>query len=311
MKFYIKKPTIQGAWMWILEGYRLAWLNKGYDVRYFNDIEELSNENNFNLMLFDWDLFLKKESYLKVFENSNKTFLFVQPNNFPKPWGTHPNFISCLDKEYIDKLNSIKNIKKWTILVQNKEDNYFSLWNGSIETIHFAYDSINYEKLKKYDKSLEFDLCYVGSWANNGFDEKKQIMIKYFTQLKNSGLNCGLFINKKVTVEQEASLLYSSKMGFNVHDNYARTLKLDLNERCFKTLGINGLSASDMPYLINSVLPDINTITSEHIDEMIQKTKLYLEKYSSNDIKEIKQNNINIILKNHTYCNRIEQMENI
>lgn len=311
MKVFIKKPSIQGAWIWILEGYRLAWQQKGYDTHYFNDIEELESDNNNIIMIFDWDLYTKKEKYLKIFENSYKTYLFVQPNNFPNPWGMHPNFMSCLDQQYIDKINSIKNIKKWTILLQNEKDNYFSLWEGPIETIHFAYDSVNYEKLKIFDKSLEFDLCYVGSWANNGFDEKKQIMMKYFKELKKSGLNCGFFINKNLNIQQEASLLFSSKIGFNVHDNYARTLKLDLNERCFKTLGINGLTASDMPYLISKVLPSVNVITHDDIEPLIQEIKLYLEKYSYNDLKELKNKNINVILNEHTYLNRVEQMENL
>lgn len=311
MKVYIKKPSIQGAWLWILDGFKNAWKHKGYDTYYFNNLEELKDNNNNIIMIFDWDLNLKSDLYLKIFENSYKTYLFVQPNKFPNPWGLHPNFISCLDENYIDKINSINQIKKWTILLQNEKDNYFSLWKEPIETIHFAYDSITYENLKKFNKSLEFDLCYVGSWANNGFDEKKQIMISYFTELKKAGLNCGFFINKNLNIEQEASVLFSSKLGFNVHDNYARTLKLDLNERCFKTLGINGMTASDMPYLINKILPTINVITHDETIELVNKIKLYLEKNTNSDIQEMKNNNINVILKNHTYLNRVEQMENL
>jgi len=307
MKVYIKKPNIQGAWIWILEGYRLAWQSLNYDVNYFNDIEELRDEENHIIMIFDWDLHQKKDSYLKIFEKSYKTFLFVQPNNFPNPWGTHPNFISCLDENYINKLNSIKKIKKWSILLQNKEDNYFNLWDGHIEAIHFAYNNIAYESLKKYNKSLEFDLCYVGSWANNGFDEKKQIMMQYFGKLKQTNLKCGFFINKNLTIEQEASLLFSSKIGFNVHDNYARTLKLDINERVFKTLGLNGFMSSDMPYLINKILPNCKTISYNSIDDMIEKTIDHI----NIDLKDIKQNNIDLILKGHTYINRVNQMETL
>lgn len=311
MKVYIKKPSIQGAWLWILEGFKNAWQYKGYDTYYFDNLDELENDNNNIIMIFDWDLHLKNDLHLKIFQNSYKTYLFVQPNNFPNPWGLHPNFISCLDQKYIHKLNSINNIKKWTILLQNKQDNYFSLWEQPIETIHFAYDSITYEKLKNFNKSLQFDLAYIGSWANNGFDEKKQIMLSYFTELKKAGFNCGFFINKKLNIQQEASILFSSKMGFNVHDNYARTLKLDLNERCFKTLGINGMSASDMPQLINKILPTANIITHDNTVELVNKIKLYLEKYSNSDIQEMKNNNIDVILKNHTYLNRIEQMESL
>ena len=125
MKVYIKKPSIQGAWLWILEGFKNAWQYKGYDTYYFDNLDELENDNNNIIMIFDWDLHLKNDLHLKIFQNSYKTYLFVQPNNFPNPWGLHPNFISCLDQKYIHKLNSINNIKKWTIFLQNKQYNYF------------------------------------------------------------------------------------------------------------------------------------------------------------------------------------------
>ena len=66
MKVFIKKPTVKGAWMWILEGYMAAWKHKGFDADYFNSLSELESEKDFIMMVFDWDLAEKSEKSLKT-----------------------------------------------------------------------------------------------------------------------------------------------------------------------------------------------------------------------------------------------------
>ena len=68
------------------------------------------------------------------------------------------------------------------------------------------------------------NICYIGGRANNGFDEKYKIMLKYFAKFRHSKLKTGIFINKNLTHEQENLILCNSKVCLNIHDYYQRTL---------------------------------------------------------------------------------------
>ena len=280
--------------------------HKGFDADYFNSLSELESEKDFIMMVFDWDLAEKSEKSLKIMEASQKTMLFVQPNNFPEPWCRHPNFMSCLDQKYIDKLNNIPNIRKWTF-VEQRDSRFYDLWRGNIQTINLAYDSINYEKVKKEEVASPYDLCYVGSWANNGFDEKKKILMEYFKALKESGLKCGIFINKGLTLEQESNLLANTKVGLNIHDNHARILKFDTNERTFKTLGLTGMMASDNQSVISRMFSEIDVCSNDSIGGLIDGIRGYLE-LPVRRIEDIKKRNRDYIMENHTYIKRVEEM---
>jgi len=144
----------------------------------------------------------------------------------------------------------------------------------------------------------------VGGWANNGFNEKAQIMRSHFKPLMKSKLDCGIFINKNLTHEQENRVLYNSNIALNIHDNYQRILGLDTNERTFKALGLTGILVSDMITAIKNIFPDLPMYGSE--DEMM----MIIDKYLSNDAlaHETKEYYRNEVVKNHTYIHRVQKM---
>ena len=93
MKLYIQKTSVQGAWMWINEGYRKAWLHAGFDVHEYTDILQIDTTEEFNLMAWEYDI-RNRDAAIEVISKANKAFIFVQPNTFPEPWGRHPNWVS-------------------------------------------------------------------------------------------------------------------------------------------------------------------------------------------------------------------------
>ena len=157
-----------------------------------------------------------------------------------------------------------------------------------------AYDSISYKSVE--NKNYEYDICYIGGWANNGFDEKRKIMIEIFREFKGSGLKCGFFINKNLTHEQENLILCNSKVSLNIHDAYQRSLGFDTNERTFKSLGLNGILISDEVDQLKRIFPEIKI--SNNPTELVDLTKEYisLTDKKRNDIKEYNKQNI---LENH------------
>lgn len=297
MKIYIKKPSINGAWIWIQNGYKNAWQDMGYDVVLFDSLEEIKKTEEYLLMLRDWDI--KTEEDIEHIRNSKNTYIFAQPNVFPMPWGEHPNFICNVTDEVIKKINNLDNAHLWTFCDVREE--YFPKWK-KVNTIPLAFDSVGYQQ--KINEKMKYDVCFVGGWANNGFDEKRKIMINIFSEFKSSGLKCGFFINKGLSHQAETEILSSSKVCLNIHDAYQRQLGLDTNERTFKSLGLNGLLVSDKINQLDNMFP--NVYTSLNSKEIVSKVVEYIQTYD--DMLEMKNNNRLNVLKNHSYTNRVEEM---
>jgi len=171
--------------------------------------------------------------------------------------------------------------------------------------VPLAFDNIAYQSEDCEDSNYEFDVAYVGGWANNGFDTKKKIMMEHFAAFKDSGLKCGFFINKNLTHEQELKILANSKICINVHDDYQRIMKLDTNERTWKALGLNGILISDN---VGSVIPDQPNIYQVESPEEMVKTAQWvingMEGFNRNTTKEF-------VLEYETYVERCKQLESI
>jgi len=291
MKVYIKNHTF-GAGKWIYKGYAAAWKLLGYDVEFYNNLKELEG-SGYYVMALDGDVTAET---LPILEKSAKTLLFVQPTHFPLPWGTHPNFVSTCASNIIKEINYVDNICKWTFTDSNE---YYNEWKD-VSTIPLAFDSINY--IFEQDEKYAWDVCFIGGWADNGFNEKKKIMIEHFSKFKDSGFRCGIFINQNISHEEETLILSSSKIAINIHDAYQRLLGFDTSERTFKSLGLCGFLISDSIDQYRRLFPE-NPIANNS-EQMLS----HLIKYMDEDLSEIKERNRKLILKEHTYLNRVKQM---
>jgi hypothetical protein len=293
MNIYIKRP-VGGAWQWILKGYAHAWLYHKIKPVFFDNFEEIKT-SDYHLMIMDSDI---NDESIKYVEKSFKSIIFTSAKNFPEPWGSHPNFTCVLNDETIYKLNSFKNVLKWTFC--DTDDRYFSHWKN-IKKIPLAFDSINYYQAKK-TINYEYDVCFIGGHANNGFNEKIILLQSILNDFHDSGLKCAFSVGNNVSHDVENEILSKSKICLNIHDKYQRELGLDTNERTFKSLGINGMLISDSVADINNLFPDIYCSNSNK--DLIEKCKHLL----SQDLEEIK-NKIRVdINKNHSYINRVNTM---
>ena len=169
-----------------------------------------------------------------------------------------------------------------------------------------AFDSINYKTTQT--EEYTFDVCFVGGWANNGFNEKRKIMLKHFAELQSSGLKCGVFINKNLTHEQENHILCNSKVALNIHDAYQRVLGLDSNERTFKSLGLTGALVCDNITQVKNVFPSLELYDTPK--QMVELIKHYVDMPLA-DLEQVKKTNRELINKEHTYINRVEQLRNL
>ncbi len=296
---YIKHHP-HSAGKWIYEGYARAWLSLGFKVIFFNDILQVGKDAKF-VMTTEADLGCGFE----VLKNVEKSFVFVQPFKFAKPWGDHPNWVTSINHELAAKINELQNIKKWTF-VNNVMSEDYKPW----ENVHYAplaFDSLGYH-LPDLDFEKKFDVCFVGGWADNGFNEKQKRIVDHLGLLEQSGIRCGFFVNSGLTHEQENIVICSSRVALNIHDEYQVRLGLDLNERTFKSLAMTGILVSDDVKEMKIMFPHVKTSSTP--TEMLETVKNYLE-FSDESLFNERLTNRNLILENHTYVNRVKELMNL
>ena len=320
-RVYIQDHNSMGAGKWIYDGYYRAWEHLGYETLYFNDWSELfeiDDLENCSLMMTDGFVAVgtpgssinaptNEEEYRKVkrvLKEAKSVYMYVSPNSFPKPWGDHPNFVSSCDFDIINYINTCENVHLWSFadMTEELKNKHYYDWKG-IHTIPLAFDSVGYKPVE--DKQYEFDVCFIGGRADNGFDEKYKIMIQNFSEFRNSGLKCGFFIGKKLTHKQETAILCNSKVAVNIHDAYQRVLGNDTNERTFKSLGLTGVLVSDEVTQASRLFPDVKM--SNNPKELVKLVQEYV-KMPTDELLEIKNTNKENVANNHTYINRVQKL---
>jgi len=132
-------------------------------------------------------------------------------------------------------------------------------------------------------------------------------MLSHFKHLMNSGLKCGIFINKNLSHQQENLILYNSKVALNIHDAYQRILGNDTNERTFKSLGLTGALVCDNIRQTNEMFPELPLYNTP--EEMIEQIHGYLN--NQNQLKKTKEHYRNLIANHHTYIHRVKQMRDL
>lgn len=295
-KVYIKRHD-SGGGAWIYQGYKNAWESLGYEASYFNKLEEISDEpGTYYLQIVDSNV--NSDEAYQVVKNSLKTFVFAQPNSFPAPWGAHPNFqCHCPDK-YIDLLNKLDNTFLWAFDPGLRH----TKWK-KVHALPIAFDSVAYKDVT--DKDFAFDVCYIGGRADNGFDEKYQIMVEYFNKFEGTDIKCGIFVNQNISHEQENRILCNSKICLNIHDNYQKLMNtVDTNERTFKSLGCNGILISDREGYIPENFPDVPIFDTP--EQMLELVDDYLN-MSFDELQAVRDKHRSIIKEKHTYIERVKK----
>lgn len=296
MNIYIQEHNGH-AGKWIYNGYAHAWEYLDHKVIFINDLSEVDKIKPYKLFICDSKV---TNQNIDVLKNSFKTYLYVQPNIFPEPWGLHPNFQCCLKDDVINQINKLKNVIKWNF---GSSGIYHTKWKDVL-SLPLAFDDINYNYL--IPDSFDYDICFIGGIADNGFNEKIHIIketLDYF--LQKSGLKCAFAINQNLTHEQENYILTKSKIALNIHDAYQRKLGLDTNERTFKSLGCTGILISDDIKQAKDLFSS-TAIFENDLQKCIEQAKLICN-FSLNELINIKKNNQKIILQNHTYINRVQK----
>ena len=301
-KAYVPRH-VGAAGKWIYEGYLRAWRKLGYETIHYDMVDDIDPDGDSYVMAIDADI--RNKAHLHKLKNSRKTFLYVQPNEFPSPWGTHPNFLCHCPLENIESLNSMDNVHYWCF---GNTDKHHTLWKKKVSYIPLAFDHIGYQPIK--NKDLEYDVCYIGGWANNGFNEKGKIMMTHFNEIKNSKfkINAYIAINKNVSLQYEADLLFNSIISLNIHDKYQRVLGMDINERTFKSLGLTGFMISDHVDELKNLFPNVPTATNAKDYVKLITTYLGMAETNKDDLNQLKEARREQILNNHTYVHRVKQL---
>jgi len=127
-------------------------------------------------------------------------------------------------------------------------------------------------------------------------------MGSFFSELVKLKLKLGVFIATGMSIQEEANILFNSKVSINIHDEYQHVLGLDTNERTFKSLGLNGFLISDKVQALGDLFPDVTLCQTPK--EMAASVEESIER----DLTSIKEENRSLILKEHTYVSRVERL---
>lgn len=292
------------AGKWIYEGFSKGWETLGYNVERWTSLTGRNVENQI-VMMASGDLNIRGGDVGPLIEylaKMNKIYIFVSPTKFPDPWGKHPNFVDPVsgNPNLREALKTLDNTVLWTFCNVEAAPQYWEEW-GKVHYVPLAFDDVSY--VRSYNPQMAYDVCYIGGWADNGFNTKKDIMKEYLGAFKDSGLKCGFFINKNLSHQQECEILTNSKVCLNIHDEYQHKLRLDTNERTWKSLGLNGVLVSDY---VGPVVPDY-VHQCQTPEEMVAKVK---ELIAKPDLVQAERN-VADVLKNHTYFERCKQLEKL
>ena len=294
MRVFIPRHN-SDAGLWIYNGYFNAWRSLGFEVSFFDSISEIKCDSEYFLMCVDAQV---NNENLLILERSRASFIYAQPNVFPKPWVSHPNFQCHCHADVIKKINQLSNTVIWTFSHNRR---LFSLWKKTIN-LPLAFDDVAYRSDAEFTKE-DIDVCFIGGAASNGFNTKIKIINDTLREFEKSGLKCRFHVNELIPHEKERSILLSSKIAINIHDEYQRVLGLDTNERTFKSLGCCGFMVSDRVECLNSIFEEIPQ--SNNPEQMV---KIVKEALASEGLEEIKEKNKRFILQNHTYKSRIKKL---
>jgi len=295
MKIYIQRNR-QNAWKWIGNGYAHAFIYLDHQVEFIDDLSEINDNKPYKIFCRED---MVNEYNIKFLEKSFESYLFVQPNYFPGHWGEHPAWQCHVKIETIEKINKLKNVKKWTFCSDTK---YFNIWQD-VFVLPLAFDNINY-KINTCD-NYQYDICFIGGVANNGYNEKIKIIQETLMSFINSGLKCGFSVDQNISHEMENQVLINSKVALNIHDAYQRQLGLDSNERTFKSLGVNGILVCDNVKQVKDLFPSV--YCDNDSENLVKKVKEYCS-LSITDLNKIKSENRNKIEQEHTYIKRVEKL---
>lgn len=298
MNVYIKHHP-DGAGKWIYTGYARAWESLRHNVILYTSLSQIDKKAGpYYVMAIDGDI--TSDQDLENIKGAKKAFVYTQPNTFPDPWGRHPNFQCHCPDRMISKLNDIENVKLWCF---GRNLKYHTKWKD-VQYVPLAFDNVSYSIFPSPEE-YQYDVCYIGGLADNGFNEKAGIMKKHIAALQKAGLKLGVSIQGGISHEQENHTLAASKIALNMHDAYQQALGLDTNERTFKSLGVNGLLLSDDVLEVNKLFGDrvfIYTSPEDLVDQA-QYVIRHLPEY-----EQVRIENRARILQFHTYMNRIQEL---
>jgi len=298
MLTYIQRhPSHAGKW--IYNGYAHAFAYLDQNVVFIDKLDEINTKEKYRLLCAEMML---NENTINKMQNSYSTYLYVQPNEFPEPWGKHSAYSTSIPDNLIDKVNSLSNVFKWTF---SSETKHHFKWSNTI-SLPLAFDNINY--LVRTDDDYQYDICFVGHSVDNGLSEKVPIMNSVLDAFMKSGLKCAFSVGQNISHELENEVIIKSKVSLNIHDAYQRILGYDSNERTFKSLGINGLLVCDEVNQVKSLFPDV--YLSNDPQKLIEKTKEYCS-MNPDQLRQIKKQNIDFVESNHTYINRVQKLLSI
>lgn len=345
IKFLYHIPSVYtiSAARTYLNGYKNAVLDLGHDFKILtadDDIVKIFDQYKPDIFMTSLNPYVLKYLDIDKIKKQKKLGMKVYVNI--------PFWKSPLSKLRINEAPSISENKEYVELIKsgNFGDIYYNVceqddprMKGFKEATGYPYHTVLLaadKTVKEVPFSNEYacDIAFIGTYLperrnfmkKHVFPLKKKYDLKlycqdltYIDRSLGFAMKVGQYFNipymrsfkkNNVTFQQEQSILKSSTICLNIHEDYQKRFGRDFNDRTFKIPLFGGFEITDNVKSIGKYLKDGKEIViAKNTNEWFDKIDYYL-KNPEKRIPIIKAGQTRV-LNEHTYHNRVNQLISI
>lgn len=343
MKILYCMPSLESVYAarFIYEGYKNAFIDLKHEFRPYtsnDDLKAVLDDFRPDIFMYSLNMYHLKFVDLELLKSYREQGLVVYCQI--GAWnGTSAKVeaISSALKHRHEQVALIKNALAgdiyWHWFKQDEPlmDGFTQTTGRTFSTIHLAADKTQY--YQSVDAQFECDVCYVGSNlpAKRDFFKKHIYPLKSKYDLRTYGsdwtLNSrilgkiqkvGQYFNinqlKKVrslslTLNDERKLYSTARISLNVHEEQVKIHNCEINERTFKILACGGFQICDDVPLLRNFFNSSELVIAESTADWFDKIAYFLEHPEQR--RSIAEAGRKKVLSEHTYHNRVKQVEDL
>jgi hypothetical protein len=334
--YFIPTVTTVYAARFIYDGYKEAFVDLGYTFKTItadDDLEEVLAEYEPDIGIISLNNYTEKVFNFKVLQKfrDKGMVLFTQIANW-LPMNKVMGGTGLINNQ--NHVELIKNGMAGDIFFHWMEQDE-PLMDGFEKTTGYGFETIlvaanDKQYFNQYDDKYHFDINYVGSYLG----DKKEFIKEHLLPLKkkyNVSINGSDwtktdklmgYIQKfaqyykikalqnirdiKINIEQERKLYSSSTISLNIHNKDQRRLGTDFNERTLKIIACGGFEICDNIEMLRRYFKEDELVMAKDTKDWFEKIDFYIK----NPDKRISiiDAGKKVVLKNHTYRNRVKQI---
>lgn len=338
--FHLPNPDTIYAGKTIFYGYKNAFEDLGHTFKALTP--NLNQKQVFSEYMPD--VFMTSIGPL-IFKYLDLSILKEQKKSGMKVFVNTPHWNSPFSRLRVNETQSLSNNRKWIHLIQSGDfgDVYYNsseqnepCMEGFTKTTGYACHTVLLAADKKmcfpdYSDKFKTDISYIGTYLPgkkhmldrqvkplfkkykvNLYGQDWTLLSRILGMIQRGGQYFNLpflrsFLKQTLQLEDERKIYSSSLVSINIHEEWQKKYLGNMNERTFKIPLSGGFEVVDNVPSIHKYFKDgVNIVVAKNEKEWFEKIDYYVRNPEKR-IPIIKSGR-EIVLKNHTYHSRVNQL---